>query len=170
MEDLDGIIIDLRRNSGGDFTNGEVVVSRFADMKRLAFSGQPKDGPGPNDFTDPVGYYTRPGGRTQFLKPVVVLTDRYTLSAGESVVLFFRVIPHVTVVGESTSGAMGERIEKELPNGWLYSITGQLIIAADGNSYEGPGIPPDIEAQNSATEIENGTDNVLDTAIDLILN
>ncbi len=75
---------------------------------------------------------------------------------------------NVTVIGERTSGAMGERIEKELPNGWIYSITGQVIIAADGNIYEGPGIPPDIEEINTVTEINSGMDRVLEKAIETI--
>ena len=61
-----------------------------------------------------------------------------------------------------------ERIEKELPNGWIYSITGQLIIAADGNTYEGPGIPPDIEEINTVAEINSGVDRVLEKAIEII--
>ena len=69
------------------------------------------------------------------------------------------------VIGERSSGAMGERIEKELPNGRIYSITGQLIIAADGNTYKGPGIPPDIEEINTVTEINSGMDRVLEKAI-----
>jgi len=168
MKDLKGIIVDLRRNGGGDFTNGQVLVSRFADEKRLAFSAKPKNGPGRNDFADPVDYFIEPGGSFQYAGPVMVLTDRYTLSAGESVVLFFRVLPNVTVIGERTSGAMGERIEKELPNGWIYSITGQVIIAADGNIYEGPGIPPDMEEINTVAEINSGMDRVLEKAIETI--
>ena len=170
MKDMKGIIVDLRRNGGGDFTNGQVVVARFADEKRLAFNAIPKNGPGRNDFADPVGYFIEPGGSFQYAGPVVVLTDRYTLSAGESVVLFFRVLPNVTVVGERTSGAMGERIEKELPNGWVYSITGQIIMAADGHIYEGQGIPPDIEEINTVSEINSGMDRVLEKAIDTIMN
>ena len=168
MKNVKGIIIDLRRNGGGDFTNGQVLVSRFADERRLAFSAKPKNGPGRNDFADPVDYFIEPGGSFQYAGPVMVLTDRYTLSAGESVVLFLRVLPNVTVIGERTAGAMGERIEKELPNGWIYSITGQLIIAADGNTYEGPGIPPDIEEINTVAEINNGVDRVLEKAIEII--
>jgi carboxyl-terminal processing protease len=170
MQGVSGVIIDLRRNAGGDFTNALTLISRFADQKRLAFSAIPKNGPGRNDFADPVDYFVEPGGSSRFAGKVVVLTDRYTLSAGESAVLFLRVLPTVTVIGEATSGAMGERIEKELPNGWIYSITGQRIVAADGMNYEGPGVPPDIEANNTSAQISSGVDHILDVAIDTILN
>lgn len=168
MSNKKGMIIDLRHNTGGDFTNGEAIVSRFAGQRSLAFSGQPKNGPGPADFGPATDYFIEAQGPAQFSKPVIVLTDRYTLSAGESTLLFLRVLPNVTVIGEPTAGAMGERIEKEMPNGWVYSITGQLITAADGNVYEGPGIPPDIQASNTFEGLADGKDEVLELAIDYL--
>lgn len=168
MSNKKGMIIDLRHNAGGDFTNGEVIVSRFAGQRTLAFSAEPKSGPGPGDYGPRTDYFIEAKGPAQFDKPVIVLTNRYTLSAGESVLLFLRVLPNVTVLGERTAGAMGERLEKEMPNGWVYSITGQLITAADGQSYEGPGIPPNIYAINTFEGMAEGKDEVLDMATDLL--
>ena len=54
FRDLRGVVIDLRRNNGGDFANGFELAERFADTKRLAFSTQTKTGPGPSDLGDPV--------------------------------------------------------------------------------------------------------------------
>ena len=160
-----GIIIDLRHNNGGDFTNGEIIASRFTTEKTLAFKARPKNGPGPDDYGDTAEYFIEAKGGIQFTKPVVVITDGYTISAGENLVLYLRVQPHVTILGDHTTGAMGERIEKEMPNGWIYSITAQVITAADGNIYEGPGIPPDISILNTEAELANGTDSMLEAAI-----
>ncbi len=168
MQNKKGLIIDLRHNGGGDFTNAEVIASRFADQRTLAFSGQAKNGPGPEDYGETTDYFIEAVGPAQFIQPIVVLTDDYTISAGENLVLYLRVLPNTTIIGENTSGAMGERIEKELPNGWIYSITGQIIRAADGISYEGPGVPPDIYAQNSFAELDKGMDRVLEMAIESI--
>lgn len=168
MKEMRGLVIDLRHNGGGDFTNGEVIASRFTQQRTLAFTGMPKSGPGPNDFEAPTAYYLDPAGPRQFTKPVVVLTDIYTVSAGENLVLYLRTLPHVTVMGDRTTGAMGERLEKEMPNGWIYSITGQIITAADGNIYEGTGIPPDIAVLNTAAELANGVDQMLERAIEKI--
>lgn len=161
-----GIIIDLRHNGGGDFTNGEVIASRFAGSKTLAFSATPKNGPGPSDYGKTYDYFIEARGPNQFTKPVIVITDGYTISAGENLVLYLSALPNVTTVGENTTGAMGERIEKEMPNGWIYSITGQLITAADGKEYEGPGIPPDIYSINTEAELSNNVDRTLQRAID----
>jgi len=168
MQDMEGVIIDLRHNNGGDFTNGEVIASRFADQKRLAFTAMPKNGAGTNDFGERVDYFIEKAGNVTFNKPIVVLTNIYTISAGENLVLYLRVLPNVTLVGENTTGAMGERIEKEMPNGWVYSITGQVMFAADGISYEGSGIPPDIRVTNTLEALANGVDNMLDKALEIV--
>ncbi|MFQ5604602.1 MAG: S41 family peptidase [bacterium] len=147
-----GVIIDLRHNFGGDFRNGLLFASRFADQRRLAFSSKAKSGPGPNDFAPRVNWYIEPKGNAQYAGPVVVLTDRYTVSAAERTVLAFKVLPHVRTMGDTTSGAHGEKIGKELPNGWFYSLTPQIVFAADGLSYEGMGIPPDIFVDSSKSE------------------
>lgn len=165
-----GIIIDLRHNAGGDFTNGEVIASRFAGQKSLAFSATPKNGPGPHDFGETTDYFIEAEGPAQFNKPVIVITNRYTISAGENLLLYLKTSLNVVTIGENTAGAMGERIEKEMPNGWVYSITGQLITAADGNIYEGPGIPPDIFSLNTEEELNNNIDRMLERAIEEIEN
>ncbi len=168
MQNMEGMIIDLRHNGGGDFTNGEVIASRFVEKTALAFSGTPKSGPGPNDFGNTTDYYIAPDGPQQFTRPVVILTDSYTVSAGENLVLYLREQAHVSIIGDRTTGAMGERIEKEMPNGWVYSITGQVITAADGNIYEGSGIPPDLWLLNTREEVEQGIDKTLEKAIEQI--
>ena len=168
--DKDGIIIDLRHNNGGDFTNSEFIASRFASARRLAFEAQPKAGPSPDEFGDIYQYFIGPEGSSQFTRPTIVITNGYTISAGENLVLYMRTMDHVTVLGDTTAGAMGERIEKEMPNGWIYSITAQVITAADENIYEGPGIPPDIQIRNSRDSLDIGVDNMLDQAINLIRN
>ena len=162
-QESQGVIIDLRHNGGGDFTNGEVIASHFAGQKTLAFSATPKDGPGPNDYGETTEYYIE--GNDLFNKPIVVLTDGYTLSAGENLLLYLRVLPHVKVVGVNTAGAMGERLEKEMPNGWIYSISGQIIRAADQQIYEGPGVPPDIYLLNTIETLNDETDLMLERAI-----
>lgn len=168
MKDKKGIIIDLRHNDGGDFTNGEVIASRFASEKTLTFTGQAKSGPGPDDYEKSFDYFIEAGGPEQLTQPVVVLIDGYTVSAAENLTFYFRVLPQVTIIGSNTAGAMGERIVKEMPNGWNYSITGQIMTAADGIVYEGPGIPPDIYFENKLEYMKNGIDSLLITGVNYL--
>lgn len=158
-----GIILDLRHNSGGDFRNGLRAASKFAGEKRVAFSTQTKRGPEPNDFSPKVDWYIEPDKNFIFHGPVVVLTDRFTVSAAERTVLALRTLPTVTTMGDTTSGALGEKIGQELPNGWKYSLTPQVVFDADGISYEGRGIPPDIYVR--PTQV---TDRVLVRAVEFL--
>lgn len=71
-----------------------------------------------------------------------------------------RARPDVTVIGEPTAGTLGGTHERELVNGWIYSLTYERVTDARGQSYAGTGIRPDV-VQGS----EPGRDAVLDRAL-----
>ena len=165
FKNCDGLIIDLRHNGGGDFTYALSEFGRFTNEKRLAFRSKTKNGPGENDFADWFDWYVRPAG-THFDKPIVVLTDRYTISAGERILLAFKTLPNVIQMGDNSNGALSTKMAKELPNGWYYTIATQKIESSDGQYFEGPGIPPDVFVYNTAEEMAAGIDNQLETALE----
>jgi len=99
---------------------------------------------------------------------LIVLSNGFTNSAAERTLMAFRTMPHVTVVGSRTAGNHGEKVGGELSNGWRYSIVPQVVIASDGASYEGPGLPPDVEVQNSAQEIAAGLDRQFEAALEVL--
>jgi C-terminal processing protease CtpA/Prc len=78
----------------------------------------------------------------------------------------FQSLPNVTVIGDTTNGAHGTMIGRELANGWFYSVVPQKVEFSDGKSYEGIGLPPDIYVKNRLSEISAGIDKTLLTAID----
>ena len=53
FKDLNGIIIDIRDNPGGDDSTAITIINRFCDRKRVAFHRKTKIGPGEDDFTRP---------------------------------------------------------------------------------------------------------------------
>ncbi|MBD0288062.1 MAG: hypothetical protein ICV79_21945, partial [Flavisolibacter sp.] len=112
-----GLIVDLRHNPGGDFTYSFPELERLTNQKTLVFSSRTKNGPDTKDFTPWYEWYIEPKG-TYFSKKVVLLTDRYTVSAAERTTLAFKVMPGVTLIGEPTSGALSTMIGRELANGW----------------------------------------------------
>ena len=95
-----------------------------------------------------------------------MLTDRYTISAGERAVMAFKTLPNVTLMGDTTNGAHGTMIGRELANGWFYSLVPQKVELFDGNTYEGTGLAPDVYSKNTMAEINSGIDNTLQKAID----
>lgn len=164
-ESADGIIIDLRHNQGGDFTYSFSEIGRLTNERRYVFRSKTKNGTGEGDYTPWKEWYIEPSG-DYLNKTVIVLTDRYTISAGERAVMAFRSIPNVTIIGDTTNGAHGTMIGRELANGWFYSLVPQKVELFDGYSYEGIGLAPDIYIKNNYTDVLNGLDNTLQRAID----
>jgi len=80
-------------------------------------------------------------------------------------VLDLRATARVTIVGDTTGGASGRPIVRELPNGWTYRLSTWVAYTPDGRPYEGIGLPPDRAVQPLPGDWARGTDRVLETAI-----
>jgi len=169
FQDKDGIIIDLRWNGGGFPTNVETIVDRFADRRRLYIKICSKNGPGENDFSEWIDYYIEPRGSMQYLKPVVVLTSRATGSAAEWFTLAMKTLPNTTIVGDTTAGAFSPKVERELPNGWSFTLSSKVAVSATMVQYEGFGIPPDYTILNTKKEIDDKRDIMLEKGIEVIV-
>lgn len=165
FETVDGLIFDFRHNQGGDFTYCFSEMGRLTNEERFVFQSKTKNGKSKNDYTEWKKWFIEPAGN-YIEKPIVVLTDRYTISAGERSVMAFKTLPNVTLMGDTTNGAHGTMIGRELANGWFYSLVPQKVELYDGKSYEGIGLAPDIQVKNQLSEIESGTDKILQAAID----
>jgi hypothetical protein len=166
----DGIIIDLRNNGGGNSANADIVASRFFDKRRLHHKQKYKDGPNENDFSEWIESFIEPGGNKQYLKPVVLLTNKRCLSSAEWFVSAMETLPHVTIIGDTTGGGSGNPVFRELPNGWSMRLSTSYSALSDGFIYEGKGIPPDIPIWISTEDSINGRDVILERAIEFLNN
>jgi Peptidase family S41/Tricorn protease C1 domain len=168
FETLQGIIIDIRDNPGGDDDIAIAIINRFCDRRRIAFRRKTKIGPGKNDFSPLKTWYLEPQGDTRFTGPIVLLTCDSVFSGGEAFALAIRQLPHVTILGDRTNGIFSYQLEKELPNGWEYCLSYQVYLSADMVCYEGHGVPADIELLNKKSDIENGVDPLITRALALL--
>ncbi|MFA5849504.1 MAG: S41 family peptidase [Bacteroidales bacterium] len=168
FREKDGIIIDLRWNGGGLPTNVETIADRFTDTKRLYIKLRSKDGPGRNDFSEWIDCYIEPQGPVQFLKPVVVLTSKCTGSAAEWFTLAMKTLPNTTIVGDTTAGCFSPKIERELPNGWSFTLSSKIAVSAGMVQYEGFGIPPDYYVLNTKNDLDAKRDAILEKGIEVI--
>jgi peptidase S41-like protein/tricorn protease-like protein len=117
LGDVRGLIIDVRNNPGGAQLNAVTVAGRFADRARNYGFKRFRDGPAHDDLAPPEGQFVSPMGIRRFGGPVAVLTNRLSGSAAEAFVLAMRALPNVTIAGDSTAGASGTPLLRELPNG-----------------------------------------------------
>lgn len=162
-----GLIVDLRHNLGGDFTYAFNNMGRLTQQQRTIFRSRTKNGPQADAYTPWHEWSLEPTGEFWNHK-IVVLTDRYTISAGERATMAFQALPNATLVGDTTNGAHSTMIGRELANGWKYTLATQKVLLTDGKSYEGIGIAPDILVQNNLTDLNKGQDAVLEQAIELL--
>ncbi len=168
LKDTDGIIIDVRGGYGGEDIAGQYIAGRFASQSIPYMKTRVRRGLGENDFTAYENWRIFPEGDFQYTKPIVVLTHRFTISARETFCLAMKVLPQVTFVGDTTTGAFSNQINRELPNGWGYSLSIGEWRDADGISYEGVGLAPDILVQNKKMDVLNGKDEALEVAIEIL--
>ena len=163
-----GMIIDVRNNDGGNTFNALHIASRFADAEHLYLTSQSRSGPGHDDFTEPLGRTVAPAGPLRYAGTVVLLTNGRSVSSAEWFTLAMTRFANVTVIGDTTAGSLSGRMERELPNGWRYSISVHKILTPEGISYEGTGIPPDIVVGTTRADIAASRDPILERAMAMV--
>lgn len=162
------IIVDVRRNGGGEDRIGKLLAGRFADRRRLYMTTQERNGPRYDDFDPKKHFFVEPEGPAQFTRTVILLTNRLSISAAENFTLAMRILPHVTVVGDFTSGCFADNYNLNLPNGWTISVSKNLFLDFNGFCWEGIGVPPDLKIKDDYSGTARDTDQILETAISLI--
>lgn len=163
-----GIIVDLRSNTGGRAFNAQYLAGRFASDRRPFVVTSSRNGAGYNDFSDPNTWYVQPTGSRQFTGPVVVLTNAFTFSAAEWMTLALRQFEHVTHIGTNSGGGLAMFLPRELPNGWMYTVSIQQTRDLEGRSYEVVGITPDIYVEIRPEDARNEKDTLMEVAIEHI--
>jgi carboxyl-terminal processing protease len=167
----EAIILDLRNNTGGDDLTSEAIAGRFADGEHFIYTVQDRNGPDHTDFTEKTNYYTHIMGNENYIEPLIVLTDRITISAAETLLLYLRSFSQVTQIGDTTAGDFSDKgMRRFLPNGWQYQYSIMMFLLPDGRSLDGIGHVPDVQIRNSAYNIQFDTDLVLEKAVEYLFD
>jgi C-terminal processing protease CtpA/Prc len=159
------MIVDVRGNRGGTHSLAIAAAGRFATTSATYSYTRIRNGPRHGDFTNNIAQIVRPAGPAQFRGAVVVLTNRSVYSSAEDFVLAMDALPLVTTMGDSTGGASGLPMTRELPNGWTYQLSTWIEYTLDGRVFENIGLGPDAYVPTSWPELLRGVDAVMDRAI-----
>jgi hypothetical protein len=144
LGNADAVIVDLRRNGGGEPTQIALITSYFFDQ--------------PTHLND---LYWRAGDRTeQFWTsayvpgrrlagvPVYVLTSQGTFSGGEEFANNLKVLKRATIVGETTGGGANPGEGIDLPGDMVAFIpTGRAVNPVTRTNWEGVGVEPDVKVK-----------------------
>jgi hypothetical protein len=143
---LKELVIDVRINFGGEDPYGLAIASRLATRPYVAYTKEARTDPvDRNKWSPGDPSEVRPSSRPSFHGPVVELTGPLTISAGETFTqaLMGRT-PRVLRIGENTQGVFSDVLGRDLPNGWSFGLPNEVFRTAQGTTFDGSGIPPDI--------------------------
>ncbi|MFF0729077.1 S41 family peptidase [Streptomyces sp. NPDC004134] len=130
----DGLILDLRGNSGGLVVEAVEAASGFLDDGVVA-------------TYDLEGHqqvlYAEPGGNTR--TPMVVLVDGGTMSSAELLAGALQDRGRAVVVGGRTFGKGSVQMPRALPDGSVAELTVGEYRTPAGRSLEGVGVTPDLD-------------------------
>lgn len=157
------IILDLRYAGGGTPEAAFSLVSHFILRTTNVGSMVHKSGKGPQDFKKvPVAIPSI----WPYLghKKIVILTSEHTFNVETYFAAIMQTLPNVTIIGETTGPGGGIKQPYELPNGWIVDVSSNYFLPANGQHTE-DGIRPDIEISNTALDLQNKRDRMLERAI-----
>jgi len=166
-----GLVIDIRINSGGLDQFGVAIASRLATFDYFAWEKVARDDiRDPDHHTPPQRIMVHASQRPGFRGPVVLLTSAHGLSAAETFVMaLLGRDPQVTRVGANTQGVFSDELGRRLPNGWTFGLSNETYLTRDGKTFEGTGVPPDIEAPIFPNEdLADGRDSAVDKALEVL--
>lgn len=162
-----GLILDIRDNSGGMLTAAEKLAARFTNENTLVGYMQHKTGGGHSDFSAMKEQRIKPANGIRWQKRTILLTNRSVYSAANEFVKYMKCFPLVTVVGDNTGGGAGMPFSSEMPNGWSIRFSACPMYDKDGRCTEF-GIAPDHNVQMTNEDLLRDKDTIIEYARKLI--
>ena len=169
LRTCNGLILDVRGNSGGNLTAAEALSARFTNQRLLVGYFRHKNGPGHNDFSTPQAEYLEPSKGVRWQKPCVVLTNRSCYSATNTFVRNMKECPLVTILGDQTGGGSGLPFTYELPSGWMLRMSACPMFDAKMQQIEF-GIQPDVACSLEDADVAKGKDTMMEKAKETLMS
>ncbi len=161
-----GIIIDIRNypSTFVPFLLGSYFVSNSSPFVKFTIGNV--NNPGEFIFR-PVLEIPKTGETYQ--GKLVVIVNESSISQSEYTAMAFRAGDNTTIVGSQTAGADGDVSRISLPGGLQTTISGIGVYYPDGTQTQRTGIIPDVKVEPTINGIKQGKDEVLEKAIEIIM-
>ena len=158
---VNGIILDLRNNSGG-FLNASVDVLDFWIDSQVVV--EQRSG---GEVTQAL---TTGRGASLGDIPTVVLINQGSASASEIVAGAMQDYDKATLIGQTTFGKGSVQSLEELDGGGVLKVTIARWFTPNGNNIDESGITPDEEVEITEEDFEAERDPQRDRAVELLRN
>jgi len=166
-----GIIVDMRFNSGGSASHLYELAACFFSGERTLLYERYKVGSGHNDFSNflPINVVGRNIVSEEI--PIVILTGCGTYSAANFFAACVKYLPNVRLMGTQTGGGGSGRPIIILPNGWRFAYAYSPTYDIYYNSIE-PGVEPHYLIPTTSREEyeETGIHKLMEFAYNYLLN
>ncbi|XOU94792.1 MAG: S41 family peptidase [Candidatus Kerfeldbacteria bacterium] len=158
VNDIDGIILDLRNNPGGYLDSAVDVSGEFLEDKVVVIE----------DFgTNKIEYTSSGNAKLKDYKSAV-LVNGGSASASEIVAGALQDYKYATIIGEQTFGKGSVQEFEQFDDGSSLKLTVAKWLTPNGKNIDEFGITPDIEVEFTKEDYNNDTDPQLENAIQLL--
>jgi carboxyl-terminal processing protease len=157
---VQGLVLDLRGNSGGRIDVGTRLLSHFLAPGSSVYEEVDRTG------ANHVHFSAR--GSTLYSLPLVVLVDGGTASMGEIFASAVQDHGAATVLGTTTAGSVAAAQVFGLPDGAGLQVTVFEILSSDGKPLNKVGVAPDEVIEPDPLAVANGDDPVLERAVEIL--
>jgi len=165
----EGLILDLRANTGGNVTNALRIASRFSDLPRVyGYTRTRTAGSDHGAFGPFASRLLEPATGVHFTNKVACLTGQNTAGAGEWLALMMKSCPQATLIGDRTRGSAGNvETFSQSAIGVDYAIPREIVYNSDQVSFEDTGIAPQVAMAPGESSYDDAQqrDFVLERAI-----
>jgi carboxyl-terminal processing protease len=157
---VQGLVLDLRGNSGGRIDVGTRLLGHFLAPGSSVYEEVDRGGETRTHFS--------PRGGAQYNLPLVVLVDGGTASMGEIFASAVQEHGAATILGSNTAGSVAAAQVFGLPDGAGLQVTVYEIRSADGKPLNKVGVVPDEVIDPDPVAVANGDDPVLGRAVEIL--
>jgi carboxyl-terminal processing protease len=161
-----GIVIDLRRNGGGDLSVLLPIAGYFFDKKTLFAKDSTRSGKPLTQFAGlfrlPLKLYVGKPGDQIYAGPVAILVDARSASSSEVFAAGMQDTQRARIVGSPTCGCvLGIAKPREMKGGGVLEMSEVLWFSPKGRKLEGAGVVPDDAVVPTVDDLRRKRDPVV---------
>ena len=162
-KNIDGLIIDVRGNSGGYLHSVTSMLDMFLPKGTISYQIQ--------DKKTVTKYKSNTSESRNY--PIAVLVNKSSASASEILAIGLKESYNADVIGTNTYGKGTVQVTKNLKSGGMIKYTIQKWLSPKGNWINEVGVEPTVKEELDKKYEENPSednDNQLQRAIDVVSN
>jgi carboxyl-terminal processing protease len=169
FRDAPGLIVDLRRNGGGDLAVLLPIAGYFFGKKTLFAKDSTRTGKPLSSYVGlfklPLQLYVGRSGDQIYSGPVTILVDAHSASSSEVFAAGMQDTGRAQIIGSQSCGCvLGIARPRVMKGGGVLEMSEVLWFSPKGRKLEGTGIIPDQLVTPTMFDLQRGRDAVLAAA------